>query len=113
MILLRRHKTLCCSIGILMFWFHLAGGESLQTRSYLENGYRLIQTEQYQQAVEAFRLALEISPQNASAYYGLGETYRYQQQLPLAVKTYRQAIAQEITSDLRGQTYLQIGRAHV
>ena len=112
MILLRRHKTLCCSIGILMFWFHLAGGESLQTRSYLENGYRLIQTEQYQQAVEAFRLALEISPQNASAYYGLGETYRYQQQLPLAVKTYRQAIAQEITSDLRGQTYLRLSQIY-
>lgn len=112
MILLRRHKTLCCSIGVLMFWFHLAGGESLQTRSHLENGYRLIQTEQYQQAVEAFRLALEISPQNASAYYGLGETYRYQQQLPLAVKTYRQAIAQEITSDLRGQTYLRLSQIY-
>ncbi len=112
MILLRRHKTLCCSIGVLMFWFHLAGGESPRTTSHLENGYRLIQTEQYQQAAEAFRLALEVSPQNASAYYGLGETYRYQQQLTLAVETYRQAIAQEITPNLRGRIYLRLGQIY-
>ena len=112
MTLYHRHKTLFCSIGVFVSWFHLAGGGAARTTSHLENGYRLIQTEQYQQAAEAFRLALEVSPQNASAYYGLGETYRYQQQLPRAVETYRQAIAQEITSDLRGQIYLRLGQIY-
>ena len=97
------------AVGLFLLVLNLAKSDSLPYHFHLKKGYQLIQTEQYQQAIEVFYQVLELSPCDSSAYYGLGEVYRHQQQLTLAEKSYEQAIGREIGQELKGLAYLGLG----
>ena len=80
-----------------MLWF-LAGllllgptPESIQARQRLKEGQRLMSSERFEQAAEAFREAIQLDPLLVMAHYGLGQAHMALKAYPSAVTAFRGA----------------------
>lgn len=57
-----------------------------------QRGITLSAEGKYKEAAEAFEQACKLEPNNADAFYQLGQAYRNSEQLPAAIKAYQQAL---------------------
>ena len=81
-----------------MLWLLAAGllllgptPEQLQAQERLKEGQRLMTTEKFEAAAQAFREAIELDPILTMAHYGLGQAHMALKQYPSAVTAFRGA----------------------
>lgn len=55
-------------------------------------GYILLDNNKIEQAIQAFKKTIELYPDSAASYLGLGETYEESNRLPEALKSYENAV---------------------
>ena len=86
---------LACFIGGLLLTGLISGcAQQIDTaEEYLELAYKHERDEQYPEAIAAYRKALELSPQSATAWYDLGVSYAALEQFSDAVDCYSRAIS--------------------
>lgn len=65
--------------------------EGLQAQAHLKDGQKLMASERFDQAAEAFRAAIQLDPLLTMAHYGLGQANMALKQYPSAVIAFRGA----------------------
>ena len=65
--------------------------ESVRAEQRLKEGQRLMASERFEQAAEAFREAIQLSPLLVMAHYGLGQAHMALKEYPSAVTAFRGA----------------------
>ena len=80
-----------------MLWF-LAGllllgptPEGIQAQQRLKEGQRLMSSEKFEEAAQAFREAIHFDPLLVMAHYGLGQAHMALKEYPSAVTAFRGA----------------------
>lgn len=56
-------------------------------------GYQLVNLEKYTDAIEIYKLSVNSFPEYSNAYSGLGEAYRLNGNVDLAIKNFEKALA--------------------
>jgi tetratricopeptide (TPR) repeat protein len=81
--------------------------ESAAAYNNLGNAY--MKDRQHDQAIDAYKKALELDPKFSEAYYNLGNLYAQKKEYDLAVRNYREAIGQR--KDFR-EAYYKLAKVY-
>ena len=60
--------------------------------SWFNEGYDWYNKQDYDKAIECYQKAIELNPDNANAYHGMGVAYEYKQDYDKAIECYQKAI---------------------
>ena len=79
--------------ALIIFLFYI-NSDTVRINRQLELAQRYLLEEDYEQAVAAFEIVIEIDPKNVDAYLGLAEAYVSVDELKNAVRTLEKAAEQ-------------------
>ena len=76
--------------GLIIFLFYL-NSDTVKVNHQLELAQHYLLEEDYEQAIAAYEIAIQIDPKNAEAYLGLAAIYEEQNDLEKAVEILEEA----------------------
>ena len=79
--------------AVIVFLFYI-NSDTVRINRQLELAQRYLLEEDYEQAIAAFEIVIEIDPKNVDAYLGLAEAYVSVDELKNAVRTLEKAAEQ-------------------
>ena len=79
--------------AVIAFLFYI-NSDTVKINHQLELAQRYLLEEDYEQAIAAFEIIIEIDPKNVGAYLGLAEAYVSADELGNAVRTLEKAAEQ-------------------
>lgn len=86
--------------GIIAFVFYLSS-DTVRIGRQMELAQRYLQAEDYEQAVAAFQLVIDIDPKNVEAYLGLAETYITADEYDKAVKILERGVKRTDSEEIQ------------